>query len=62
MRRLSSKLSAAERSLLQSLEREFVDYLLDDVVAGVEEPLNLIDLCLASPEATLAELVDLMRW
>src|SRR5262249_37409140 len=62
VRRFSSKLSAAERSLLQSLEREFVDYLLDDVVAGVEEPLNLIELCLARPEATLAELVDLMRW
>src|SRR5262245_10184578 len=62
VRRFSSKLSDAERSLLQSLETEFVDYLLDDVVAGVEEPLNLIELCLACPEATLAELVDLFPW
>jgi len=62
VRRFSSKLPEGERSLLRSLEREFVDYLLDDVVAGVEEPLNLIELCLAHPTATLAELVDLFPW
>lgn len=62
VRRFSFKLPEAERSLLQSLESEFVDYLLDDVVAGVEEPLNLIELCLARPEATLSELVDFFPW
>src|SRR5262249_31660910 len=62
VRRFSLKLPEVERSLLQSLEREFVDYLLDDVVAGVEEPLNLIELCLARPHATLVELVALFPW
>jgi hypothetical protein len=62
VRRFASKLPEAERSLLKSLESEFVDYLLDDIVAGVEEPLNLIERCLARPEATLAELVDLLPW
>jgi hypothetical protein len=62
VRRFSFKLPEAERSLLRSLETEFVDYLLDDVIAGVEEPLNLIELCLIRPEASLAELVDLFPW
>ncbi len=62
VRRFSLKLPEAERSLLQSLECEFVDYLLDDVLAGVEEPLNLIELCLVRPEATLAELIALFPW
>src|SRR5262245_21253167 len=43
VRRFSSKLPAAERSLLKSREMAFVDYLLDKVVSGVEAPLNLIE-------------------
>jgi len=57
-----AKLPEHERSLVQSLEQEFVDYLLDDVLGGVAKPLQLIELCLAYPNATLSELVELFPW
>lgn len=62
VRRFCAKLPEHERALVQSWEREFVDYLLDDVLDGVAKPLSLIELCLAYPNATLSELVELFPW
>jgi hypothetical protein len=62
VRRFSIKLPGRESSLVQSFEREFVDYLLGDIMTGAEKPLRLIELCLAYPAATLTELVDLFPW
>lgn len=62
VKRFRAKLPEHERSLVQSLEQEFVDYLLDDVLEGVAKPLQLIELCQAYPNATLSELVELFPW
>jgi hypothetical protein len=62
VRRFSIKAPEQDRSLVQSFEREFVDYLLDDVITGIEKPLRLIELCLAYPTATIAELVEIFPW
>jgi hypothetical protein len=62
VRIFSVKAPEQERSLVQSFEREFVDYLLDDVMTGVEKPLRLIELCLAYPTATIAELAEIFPW
>jgi len=62
VKRFRAKLPEHERALVQSLELEFVDYLLDDVLDGVSRPLQLIEVCLAYPNATLSELVELFPW
>lgn len=62
VKRFCAKLPEHERSLVQSWEQEFVDYLLDDVLEGVVQPLRLIELCLAYPNAALIELVELFPW
>lgn len=62
VKRFRAKLPEHERSLVQSLEQEFHDYLLDDVLEGVAKPLQLIELCLAYPNAALSELVELFPW
>jgi hypothetical protein len=62
IRKFCAKLPDHERVMVQSVEREFLDYLLDDIVSGVEDPLKLIELCRSYPIASLAELVDLFPW
>lgn len=62
VRKFCAKLSENERVMVQSVEREFLDYLLDDIISGIEDPLKLIELCRSYPSATLAELVDLFPW
>jgi hypothetical protein len=52
----------SERALLKSLEREFVDAIVDDVINGVEKSLLLVELCLAQPHARLDELVNCFTW
>jgi hypothetical protein len=53
---------ASERTLLEALEREFVDTVVDDVINGVEKSLLLVELCLAQPHASLHELVHSFPW
>src|SRR5215831_8370982 len=53
---------ASERALLTSLEREFVDAMVDDVISGVEQSLLLVELCLAQPHANLDTLVNSFPW
>ncbi|MBO0797854.1 MAG: hypothetical protein J2P31_03450 [Blastocatellia bacterium] len=62
VRRFSLKAPEQDRSLIQSFEREFIDYLLDDIITGVEKPLTLIELCLADPTATITELAEIFPW
>lgn len=62
VKRFRAKLPEHDRALVQSCEQEFVDYLLDDVIEGIAKPLQLIELCLAYPNAALSELVELFPW
>lgn len=62
VRRFGAKLSEQERALVKSCEWDFVDYLVDDVVIGVEKPLLLIELCLGHPDFTVEGLVSNFAW
>src|SRR2546429_7460115 len=52
----------SERALLETLEREFVDTVVDAVINGIEKSLLLVELCLAQPHASLHELVHSFPW
>ena len=52
----------SERALLETLERKFVDAIVDDVINGVEKSLLLVELCLAQPHVSLHELVHNFPW
>ncbi len=62
VRRFSAKLNEQDRAIISSYEREFVDYLVDGVVAGVEKTLALVELSFARPDSTLDGLVALFPW
>ncbi|MCW5968647.1 MAG: hypothetical protein KIT57_09045 [Blastocatellales bacterium] len=62
VRRFGSTLPEQERVFVKSCEQDFVDYLLDDVIVGVEKPLLLIELCLARPHSTINDLVANFAW
>ncbi len=62
VKRFRAKLPEHDRSLVQSWEHEFIDYLLDDILEGVAKPLRLIELCLAYPNAALTEMVEMFPW
>ena len=52
----------SERALLTSLECEFVDTIVDDVISGVAQSLLLVELCLAQPHASLGDLSGNFPW
>jgi hypothetical protein len=58
----SSLSDARERTLLETLECEFVDAVMDDVMYGVEKSLLFVELCLAQPHASLDALVHSFPW
>jgi hypothetical protein len=62
VRRLTASLSAGDRSLLQSCEADFVDYILADVCEEVERTLILVELCHHQPYFTLEQLQELFPW
>lgn len=57
-----NKLNEEDRSLAKFHQDELVDYVMDDVITGMEKPLLLIELCRARPQSSLEELVDLFPW
>ena len=52
----------SERALLTSLECEFVDTIVDDVISGVAQSLLLVELCLAQPHTSLDDLNNNFPW
>jgi hypothetical protein len=57
-----SRLPERERSLARSVAEDFTDYIVDDVVAGVERTLSLVELCVTGNATTVDELVDDLPW
>lgn len=57
-----NKLPEDERSLAKFHQDELVDYVMDDVITGMEKPLLLVELCRARPLSTLDDLVELYPW
>lgn len=51
-----------EQQLARQNEEDFLMYIFQDVLVGVEKPLLLIELCLSDPGATLDELVNSFAW
>lgn len=51
-----------EQQLARQNEEDFLMYIFQDVLVGVEKPLQLIELCLGEPGATLDELVNSFSW
>lgn len=62
VRRFAATLSADDRSLVQSCEPDFVDYILADVCEEVERTLILVELCHHQPCFTLEQLQELFPW
>lgn len=57
-----NRLPEEDRSLARLHQDELVDYVMDDVITGMEKPLLLIELCLSRPDLSLEELVELYPW
>jgi hypothetical protein len=58
-----SKLPESERSMASSRKNDFIDYVLDAIIAGVERTLLLAEFCQAEPELTLENIVaDFPGW
>ena len=51
-----------EQQLARQNEEDFLMYIFQDVLVGVEKPLLLVELCLREPHATLDEFVNLYAW
>ncbi|MFZ4987296.1 MAG: hypothetical protein ACOYLF_17725 [Blastocatellia bacterium] len=62
VRRFAIRLNPIEHSMVKSLETEFIDYLLDDILLGILRPLTLIDFCRANPEGDLETMVKRFPW
>lgn len=56
------KLSEPDRSAARHHENEFIDYVVDDVIAGVEKTLELLELCHARPSVSLEQLAESFDW
>lgn len=57
-----NRLPEDERALARLHQDELVDYVMDDVITGMEKPLLLVELCRARPLSTLDDLVELYPW
>lgn len=62
VRRYAATLAAQERSLLQSYEGDFVDYILADICEEVERTLTLVEMCYHHPFINLEHLQEVFPW
>lgn len=57
-----SRLPDSERSLARSWADDFTDYILDDVKAGVERTLVLVEVCTRQLGISMNEIVSKLPW
>lgn len=57
-----SNLSEPDRSAARHHENEFIHFIVDNVIAGIEKTLELVELCHARPLISLEQLAESFGW
>lgn len=57
-----SNLSEPDRSAARHHENEFIHFIVDNVIAGVEKTLELVELCHARSATSLEQLAEVFGW